>query len=376
MTVDPHYPEDHRTRVLMVGPLPPPNGGVANFTRNVRDIFSTDGRYTIKVHQTGPGVPRPPPAVQLVQELGRLLRFFSELKRYDPSIVHVHTSIYYSIWRNLPYLLWARHASDAHVVVHMHSGQFKEYYRSANALDRSVVMRIMREADAIIVTSPSWTEVVREVVGPGKEVSSLPNGFDPAVFRPMDRGEARRELGIPVQGRVLLAVGYLETVKGHRHLIDAMQEVSGRNGDVCLYIIGNGSLREPLEAQVRELGLDGRVHFVHEALPSSRVALWMGASDMVVLSSLNEGNPTVMFESLGCGRPFVGSRVGGIPDVITSQDLGMLCPPGDPHALATTIMDALERDWDCRKIADHAQRYSWASIASRLCAIYDGMEWQ
>lgn len=78
-----------------------------------------------------------------------------------------------------------------------------------------------------------------------------------------------------------------------------------------------------------------------------------------------------MFESLGCGRPFVGTRVGGIPEVITSEDLGILCEPADADALSHSILSALDREWNAMEISTHAQMYSWESVASQLAAIYD-----
>ena len=72
----------------------------------------------------------------------------------------------------------------------------------------------------------------------------------------------------------------------------------------------------------------------------------MNACDLFVLPSLNEGNPTVMFEALGCGKPFVGTKVGGVPEVIASDDYGLLVEPADPEDLAEKILVALDREWD------------------------------
>jgi glycosyltransferase involved in cell wall biosynthesis len=204
-------------------------------------------------------------------------------------------------------------------------------------------------------------------------VVSLPNGFDAATFRPGDRWAAREELGLTSEGRILVTVGYLETVKGHAYLIEAMATVAERASDARLYILGDGSLRTKLKEQVTALGLEGRVHLVHEPLPSSGIARWMTAADLFVLPSLGEGNPTVMFECLGCGRPFVGTMVGGIPDVITSDRLGLLCPPGDAAALAGALIEALEREWDAESISAHAQRYSWTALADQLASEYRGL---
>lgn len=97
----------------------------------------------------------------------------------------------------------------------------------------------------------------------------------------------------------------------------------------------------------------------------------MNAADLFVLPSLNEGNPTVMFEALGCGKPFIGTKVGGVPEVITSNEYGLLVEPADPGGLAEKLFIALDRDWDNEKIALYAQQYSWANIADRIVQIYN-----
>jgi teichuronic acid biosynthesis glycosyltransferase TuaC len=133
------------------------------------------------------------------------------------------------------------------------------------------------------------------------------------------------------------------------------------------------AMREGLATKVKEKGLGDRVFFHYAPMPSAQVARRMAASDLFVLPSLNEGSPTVMFEALEWGRPFVGTRVGGTPDIIVSSDLGRLCPPGDPQALADAIMTVLAQDWDAYRIAAQAQRYSWTSISGQLIHLYDDL---
>lgn len=91
------------------------------------------------------------------------------------------------------------------------------------------------------------------------------------------------------------------------------------------------------------------------------------------VSSLSEGNPTVMFEALGCGRPFVGTRVGGVPEVIVDDRLGILVEPGDPEALARAILQALEREWDHEYIRTYAQQFTWENIAKQVMEVYEAV---
>ena len=85
---------------------------------------------------------------------------------------------------------------------------------------------------------------------------------------------------------------------------------------------------------------------------------------------MSEGNPTVMFEALGVGLPFVGTAVGGVPEIITSEDYGLLCPPADPECLAEKILIALEKEWDREKIRKYAEQFTWEEIAKRVINIY------
>ena len=86
--------------------------------------------------------------------------------------------------------------------------------------------------------------------------------------------------------------------------------------------------------------------------------------------SLNEGNPTVMFEALGCGKPFIGTRVGGVPEVIVSDVYGLLVNPADPADLAGKILTALDRTWDQEAIVQYADRFTWNEISKEILKVY------
>jgi len=96
----------------------------------------------------------------------------------------------------------------------------------------------------------------------------------------------------------------------------------------------------------------------------------MNAADLFILSSLREGNPTVVVEALGCGLPVIASEVGGIPEVLTSHELGYLCPPKDVECFAQKILEGLERPWDRKSILSYAQRYRWDVIATEYLDVF------
>ena len=114
-----------------------------------------------------------------------------------------------------------------------------------------------------------------------------------------------------------------------------------------MIIIGDGSEREVLEQQVLDEGLEEMVFFLgrkdHTIIP-----LYVNASDILIVPSRNEGRSVATIEALACGKPVVASRVGGIPETIVNDQLGILVEKENPVALADGIMNALNRTWDER----------------------------
>ena len=96
----------------------------------------------------------------------------------------------------------------------------------------------------------------------------------------------------------------------------------------------------------------------------------MNSCDIFVLPSISEGNPTVMFEALGCGKPFIGTRVGGIPEIIVDKGIGTLVDPSNAEGLSKALLRALDKDWDEDRIREYAKQYTWEKIAREIVKLY------
>jgi len=201
----------------------------------------------------------------------------------------------------------------------------------------------------------------------------IPNGYDDEKFYPMDRGSCRQNQGLPRDRKIILSVGSLDQVKGQKFLIEAMSLVSARRTDVLCLMVGSGPLKAQLQKKIGSLQLQNFVKLMG-FIPHQHLPVLMSSCDLFVLPSLSEGNPTVMFEALGCGLPFIGSSVGGIPEVIASEDYGYIVEPADSGKLAQRILQALERDWDQQAIAEYAKKYSWRNIARDIISSYASIE--
>lgn len=176
-------------------------------------------------------------------------------------------------------------------------------------------------------------------------------------------------MDLPLNKRIILSIGSLVKVKGHMNLIHAIDELEGRAKDILCIILGEGNLRNELQKEIKRCGLEKVVWLVGRK-PREELPLWINACDIFVLASLNEGNPTVMFEALGCGIPFISTNVGGVSEIITSNEYGLICQSNDSTDLCNRIFEALNREWNRDAILNHALDYEWNKQKENLMEIY------
>ena len=136
-----------------------------------------------------------------------------------------------------------------------------------------------------------------------------------------------------------------------------------------LLIVGDGRQRAELVRLAETLGLQDRIRWAGMR-PNHELAPYFGAADIACVPSHMEGVPNAALEALACGIPVVGTRVGGIPEVLTDAT-GRLVEPGKPRQLAEALANALDREWDRSSIVAHSQQFSWDVNARTL---YDLLE--
>lgn len=208
-----------------------------------------------------------------------------------------------------------------------------------NARRRHSVVRALQANDAVITVGRQLADAVEALGIPAGKVHVVYQGVDDALFSPGSSMEARRRLGIPERGKVLVSIGSLIPVKGIDVLLEAMARLVVREPDVRLYLVGDGTGRRDLEKLTTKLGLERTVRFVGR-VDQAGLPDWYRAADLSVLASRSEGVPNVLRESLACGIPFVATRVGGVSEIAAGTDC-RLVPADDPGALADAIAASL-----------------------------------
>jgi len=207
-------------------------------------------------------------------------------------------------------------------------------------------------------------------VAPGR-VKTIPNGIDTGLFYPRDHAQCRRKWGLPMNRKIILSVGYLIERKGHHRVMRALKKLKENGTPAELVIAGGAGGEGVFEPQLRrlmmELDLEDRVRFLGH-VPSTQMPELMSAVDLLCLASTREGWPNVVHEALGCGTPVVATDIGGVPDMLPSEQYGFIVPAENQVALEDAIARAIDKSWDRAAISAWGQSRSWDHVAREVLA--------
>lgn len=231
------------------------------------------------------------------------------------------------------------------------------------------VIKSLLTADTIITTSKINYDILKKLPGIAPEnITIIRNGYDKSKFFPMDRNNLRKDLGLPDDRFIVLSIGNLVEIKGHKYLIQAISKLSKENPDIYCIIIGKGNA-DILRKQISSLDLENHALIIN-GIPHDQVPRWLNACDLFVLPSLNEGSPTVIPEAWGCGKPVIASSVGGIPELFQDAHVGILIPPASSEKICDAIKESIRTQWNIDDILEHSRQFTWVRIAEQLLEIY------
>lgn len=191
----------------------------------------------------------------------------------------------------------------------------------------------------ILINSRDYAIAQRFI--PHRKLCLIFNGINETNFLP--REEARRFLSKRIQKPIhanTLVIGAIAELTGNKgldYLIDAVKHKN--NTGFKVLIIGDGEERKPLEQQIGNLHLETTI-FLLGFVPDA--AHYLSGMDIFVLPSTKEGLPYAVMEALTVGLPIIASNVGGIPDLISHNETGILAPPKNPEALAEAIQSLIQ----------------------------------
>jgi glycosyltransferase involved in cell wall biosynthesis len=219
--------------------------------------------------------------------------------------------------------------------------------------------------DRLIAVSEALRRTYERIGAAPERFTTVPNGVAPRTDL-LGRARARDRLGLGSDQPVVLTIGRLAPMKGHRYLIEAVPAVAARFPQLTVVILGEGNLRGALTRQAADLGVADRVCLAGHRTDAR---LLLDAADVFVLPSLHEGMPLVALEAMEAGLPVVATDVIGTAEVVVPGRTGVLVRPGDAPALAEAIGALLaDPDRRCRLGQAGRCRYLRSFTRQRMAA--------
>ncbi len=300
-------------------------------------------------------------ALSATKPVGALYRHF---RQWRPDIVHTNTLKTHMLggaaaWSARRRLIW----------------HLRDILDEGNALNW-LLKAARRFRPKIIAISEAVRDSLR---GADIDVSVIHNGTDLSSFHPRDsRGAVRRDLGLTDDHVAACVVGRLTPWKGHRDLLRAFADVVKEAPNARLVVVGDCAFWEDAyEVELKQLA---------EALGIVGVVDWLGfrddvpeilaACDVFVLPSIDEPFGRVFVEAMACELPTIGTRTGGVPEIVLNGETGLLVAPHDPTDLAAVIV-TLCRDADLRRAMGAAGRaramdqFNVDRTAARVQSLYE-----
>ena len=227
----------------------------------------------------------------------------------------------------------------------------------------------------IAVTAAVKEVMIRDGIA-GEKISVIYSGTDLSRFEKIERVPGLRdELRIPDSARVVGNVGFLVDHKDHDNLLNAAAIVLKQFPDAFFVVIGEGDLREQLEAKAADLGIEERVSF-----PGFRgdVPQCLKEFDVFCLSSWGEGIGGVILEAMASHLPVVTTNAGGIAEVVENGRNGILVPTRDAKALAAGIMEMLGNPREAQRMAETGVKtvqagFTVERMVEKTLAVYENV---
>ena len=338
------------------------------------------------------------PALKRELSLHNDFKAFLALRRiirgFTPDIIHTHTAkagtlgrlagISINIFRSPNNRIRLLHTFHGHIF-HSYFGFLKTF------IFIKIERFLARLTDRIIVISPlqQYDICQKYRIARPEKVRKIPLGFDLSKFMIREtQNHVIRQRYLPHDSQEMLLVGIigrLTAVKNHRMLLEAVKclKNEGKDQFFKFLIVGDGELREDLLDYARELSVEDSIVFTgwQEEMPS-----FYEAMDVVVLTSLNEGTPVTLIESMAAGRPVVATDVGGVRDLFGVVDEkasngfklaqnGILVPSNSGKALARALVFLLKNKEVSKKMARDARefvlnRYSMERLVKDMESLY------
>ena len=354
-------------RIGLIGPLPPPPGGMANQTRQLAKLLRQEGLHVELLQTNRPYRPSWITPLRGIRALIRLLPYLRELwvaaGRVD--LFHVMANSGWSWHLFAAPAIWIGWLRDVPVVLNYRGGEIEEFFQKSFRWVRPSLNRVV----AVIVPSGYTAEVFGRR---GYHAHIVKNIIDTCRFTAPETGARPGTKN----GPHLLVTRNLEPIYDIRTALRVLHHVAAVYPGARLTICGSGPEKTALLRLAKELGVSDAISFAGNVDNDSIAKLYQSA-DIMVNTSLADNMPVSVLEALACGVPIVSTNVGGVPYLVVHEKTALLTEPRDHKAMAEAIL-LLVRNPDMAKAQVKAglaevQGYTWSEVKQDLLQVYDSV---
>ncbi|MFL8936297.1 glycosyltransferase family 4 protein [Rossellomorea oryzaecorticis] len=285
---------------------------------------------------------------QEAKELGLPLVVFGQSSRYDfsvlkkiaslikkerISIVHTHGP------RANLFTYFLKKRINFKWITTVHSDPSKDFIKGGvkGKVFTWLNMRILKEIDYFFAVTNRFKEMLVGFGLDGDKMFVIYNGIS---FEPVEGPKlSREEIGLSNEDFVVTMVARLHPIKGHDLAFQALQSLKGKYSNLKLLLIGDGPIKEELQKNVKDRGIQDNVLFLGF---QKGVHNYLAISDVKLLTSYSESFPLVILESARERTPVISTDVGGVKDLISEPSLGWVIPTGDAEPIAKAIEEAIK----------------------------------
>lgn len=360
-------------RVLQIGPMPPPYGGIASYVCGYMQSSVTkvyDVRHLLadvvgKLSRRG--LARA--VLNVVNLLLLVPRLLFWVIFWRPAIVHLQTSSYGGFYEKAV-LAWLSHWAGRRVVMNVHGGEFRPFYDKASPLGRRFIRSSLRMVDRLIAASPRMESTLRYIGADADRIIRIPNGINIPAVSVCDRDGDERDTV------TVLFLNQLDITKGIFELTDAYALLAEQLTNLRLILTGpDGPIVPKIRRRLRERQLTGRVEMHLNVSEKEKSQLYL-RSDIYALPTYVEDLPYGLLEAMSYGLAVVTTPVGGIPNVVADGESGLLVPARDVDALVKALLRlATDRAFrlSLGRMARETivRRFDWEQRAAEIVRLYD-----
>jgi glycosyltransferase involved in cell wall biosynthesis len=347
-------------RVGLVGPLPPPAGGMANQTRQLAELLTAASATVALVQTNAPYRPLWVGRVPGLRAFFRLPPYLLNLWRTAgrSDVIHLMANSGWSWHLFAAPAIWVAWLRRVPVVVNYRGGEAGSFLgRSARTVRWS-----MAKTARLVVPSGFLREIFQQH---GMAATIVPNVVDLQRFRPGEGAVA----GAPH----LVVARNLEAIYDNATALRAFAQVHAELPQARLTVAGTGPDLASLQALAAQLGVADAVHFAGRLDREAMAALYRQCT-LSINPSLADNMPNSVLESLASGVPVVSTDVGGVPFLVQDGVTALLVKPGDAQGMAHAVLRLLRDPSLAQRLAgsgmQEVQRYTWAQVAPALSAVY------